>query len=90
MRTRGVGDFDTSDLPGGSRPTNVRASTRAIGDTLVETLRADTVNGYSVTVNRYGDRKKLQVFIDNVALDTSIVGYVSLDELDGYIRSHTR
>jgi len=104
--TRGVGDFDTSDLPGGSRPSNgayrrdypksekfrvkevsSRAS-RILLDTYVETLRADTVNGYSVTVNMHnGDSSKLQVFIDNVKLDTSIVEYVSMDD---YIRSHTR
>ena len=57
----------------------------------VETMRADVINGYSVTVNRYnGDSDNLQVFIDNLALDTSIVQTVSLRELDRFIARNTR
>lgn len=70
--------------------TSTRRS-RILPDTQVETLRADTINGYSVTVNRHnGDNEKLQVFIDNPALDTSIVKYVSLGQLNEFIAQNTR
>ena len=105
---RGVGDFDTSDLPGGCRPTNdiyyqdtsrskpsrvAKASTRmsrVLPGTRVETLRVEVRNGYKVTVNRYdGDDSKLQVFIDNPTRNTSILEYVSMDDLNEIIEKNT-
>jgi hypothetical protein len=103
-RTRGVGDFNTSDLPNGHRPTNgayyrtfkrsnknVKTSTRTsrLTGQKVETLQAKMVNGYEVTVNRYdGDDANVQVFIDRG--EKSITQSVPMDELDDFIARNTR
>ena len=108
--TKGVGEFDTSVLPNGSKPSEMYRSdephiarkperrtsasvrmSRILPNTLVETLRDSTANGYHVTVNRFnGNNERLQVFIETPNYSDSIVQNVSMADLDKFIQDHTQ
>lgn len=94
-RTPGVGDFDTSDLPGGKKPTNsylpdrfpgMKPSSRisSITGTRVDSLQPFIYRGYEIKINRYPGDPKLQVFINDTVAD------VYLEDLDNYIDQNTR
>jgi hypothetical protein len=109
----GVGEFDTSDLPEGGRPTEYYRKddgfilsrkpdlghgdhvgfrlSRILTNTDVKYLRDILVNGYHVSVNVYkDDYSKLQVFIETPEYTESIEGNVSMDELDQFVKDHTK
>jgi hypothetical protein len=94
-RTPGVGDFDTSDLPGGHKPTNdyhpdrfpgMKPSSQIsrITGRRVDSLKPFMYRGHEIKINRYPGDPKLQVFIDDTVED------VYLDDLDNYIDQNTR